>query len=90
MLTAGPVLADGDRTGIGPKAGPARNDPSEQNPVRAEPGRAATSIPGAMEHPNAGYAGPKDESGATESGNARLPGNSERQEPRRQSDSGLR
>ncbi len=66
------AFAEGDRTGQGPQAGPARNDPNAPNPVRS-PGRAATSIPGAMEDPNAGFQGPKDESGATESGNARLP-----------------
>ncbi len=72
VLSTGPVLADTGRTGMGPEAGPARNDPDAPNPVES-PGRAATSIPGAMEHPNAGFQGPKDESGATESGNARLP-----------------
>jgi len=72
VLGASPGLAESGRTGQGPQAGPARNDPDEPNPVRS-PGRAATSIPGEMEHPNAGMKGPKDESGATESGNARLP-----------------
>lgn len=71
-LGTSPAFAEGDRTGQGPHAGPARNDPNEPNPVRS-PGRAETSIPGAMEHPNAGMKGPKDASGATESGNARLP-----------------
>lgn len=71
-LVAGPAFADTDRTGMGPKAAPARNDPNEPNPVQS-PGRAKTSIPGAMEDPNAGFRGPKDTSGATESGNARLP-----------------
>lgn len=71
VLSTTPAFADGDRTGQGPKAGPAYNDPHAPNPVRS-PGRAATSIPGEMEEPNAGFRGPKDESGATESGNARL------------------
>lgn len=67
-----PAFAESDRTGQGPQAGPARNDPSEPNPVRS-PGRAETSIPGAMERPNAGTEGSKHVSGATESDNARLP-----------------
>ena len=71
LLATTPALAEGDRNGQGPQAGPARNDPEAPNPV-ASPGRARTSIPGAMEDPNAGFQGPKDESGATESGNARL------------------
>jgi hypothetical protein len=66
------AFGESDRTGQGPQAAPARNDPNAPNPVRS-PGRDETSIPGRMEHPNAGMTGPKDESGATESGNARLP-----------------
>lgn len=72
VLGTSPVFAESDRTGQGPHAAPARNDPNEPNPVQS-PGRASTSIPGEMEHPNAGMKGPQDESGATESGNARLP-----------------
>lgn len=82
LLSAFPAAAGTDRTGMGPKAGPATNDPDAPNPV-ARPSRDATSIPGAMENPNAGYRGPKDESGATESGNARLPTGGERNDVRR-------
>jgi hypothetical protein len=72
VVGAAPAFAEDARTGQGPQVGPARNDPNEPNPVRS-PGRAETSIPGAMEQPNAGMKGPKDKTGATESGNARLP-----------------
>jgi hypothetical protein len=71
LLTAATVHADEPRDGMGPGSGTIRRDDSP-NPV-GSPGRARTSIPGAMEHPNAGYQGPKDASGATESENARLP-----------------
>lgn len=72
LLASGPAFADEPRTGMGPGSGTVQPRDDSANPVES-PGRARTSIPGAMEHPNAGSNAPKDVSGATESGNARLP-----------------
>ena len=71
LLAAAPAVAAEPRDGMGPGSGTIRRDDSP-NPV-GSPGRARTSIPGEMDHPNASYRGPKDASGATESGNDRLP-----------------
>ena len=66
------AFAQEPRTGMGPGAETVQPRDDSPNPV-GSPGRARTSIPGEMEQPNAGYKGPKDETGATESGNTRLP-----------------
>ncbi len=72
LLATTPVWAEEPRTGMGPGADTVQPRDDSPNPV-GSPGRARTSIPGEMEHPNAGSKAPKDASGATESGNARLP-----------------